>query len=66
MSVQDDYRFRVWKTGKNWACHARSPIEWFRRYGFKTKLEATWWGEDAVKEMRRNDAVLERSGVVQP
>lgn len=50
-----EYDYTVWRTGKAWACHARSDHEWMRRYGFESEAEARWWGEDAVEEFERND-----------
>jgi hypothetical protein len=52
------YGYRVWPTGKNFACHAWSPSEWFRAYGFATAREAQWWGLGAIEELGRNDAAL--------
>lgn len=58
MNHRSQYRFSTWQTGNTWACHARSDSEWFRQYGFDSKVEADAWGEDALVEMERNDLAL--------
>lgn len=59
--AEDGYRFKVWKTGRTWACHATSPFEWLRTFGFLSKEDADAWGEDALGEFQRNDALYGRS-----
>jgi hypothetical protein len=53
--VGTQYVYKTWPTGKTWACHAKSPYEWFRSYGFESKRDADAWGADALEEFIRND-----------
>jgi hypothetical protein len=58
--VGTQYHYKVWKTGQHWACHAKSPFEWCRTYGFLSKADAEGWGADALDEFVRNDRVYGR------
>lgn len=56
------YGYRVWPTGKTFACHAWSPFEWARSHGFHDARTAEWWGSDAVEEFRK---AAEQHGLVE-